>query len=350
MTDNDGIRTEDVTVCQVCGETGHVLHSMLKDALFGVAGCWKMMRCPRCRLVWLNPRPVPADLGVLYRDYSSHGPIHPPRRSGRLVVLIQRSCLDILWGYRLSNPEGVHEFAGRLPYIFPFLRDRIGSQVMWLRSQAGKELLDVGCGDGGFMAAMRDLGWKVTGVEPDPEAARKARFDRGLDVRQATLDQAGFPEGRFDVVTIGNVLEHVPDGLALLREGRRLLKPGGRMVVLTPNPESLGHRIFGRHWLGLEPPRHFVLYPPGTLRRMAGQAGFRVEELRTTVVGARDIWLESRRLRRDERVGSSRERRTTGRLSWISYAFYLLEYILSLGFSLGEETLLIAVNPSRTGR
>ncbi len=212
---------------------------------------------------------------------------------------------------------------------------------MWLRAQPGHELLDVGCGDGKFLAFMRELGWSVTGVEPDEEAAKRARLDHGLDVVPKPLEQAGFPNDRFDVITMGNVLEHLPDALEALRQGKRILKPGGRMVILTPNPGSLGHRLFGRNWRGLEPPRHFFLYPPLALRRIVARAGLAVEELRTTLVGARDIWLESRLLQKMHGGPLPGSRPPSLWVRAESYAFLLAEHLGSFAAPLGEETLLI---------
>jgi len=302
----------------------------------------------------LNPRPISDDLPILYKDYYTHGSARlrngKPGLPAKLKELYLRSGLESRWGYDLQGSGSALRCAGRFLPLLPFLRDRIGSQVMWLKKQADNELLDVGCGEGTFLAVMRDLGWKVTGVEPDAEAARRARLNHGLDILDVPFGRTDLPDGRFDVITAGSVLEHVPDGLALLKEAKRLLKPGGRIVVLTPNPESLGHGIFGRRWFALDPPRHFFLYPPRTLRRMAGEAGLQVEELRTTAVEARVNWQESRRLRRGKRTRTSGKRGTAGRSIWGSYAFYFIESILCLFAPIGETTLLVAKNPSRTGQ
>jgi 2-polyprenyl-3-methyl-5-hydroxy-6-metoxy-1,4-benzoquinol methylase len=354
MMGNEGIRTTEVNACQLCGEKGEILYARKRDALFGVSGYWNLGRCPSCRLVWLNPRPVPDEVRNLYKNYYTHDQARPRDRKrgflARLKVFCLRSGLESRWGYGSSAAKGSRRGAGRLLLCFPFMKDRIGRQVMWQKKQEGNELLDVGCGDGSFLVAMRDLGWKVTGVEPDAEAANRAKLDHGIDVLPVPFERSNLPDGRFDVITAGSVLEHVPDAPAFLREAKRLLKPGGKIIVLTPNPESLGHGLFGRHWFALDPPRHFFLYPPCTLRRMAVQAGLRVEELRTTAVEARVNLQASRRLQRGRGAQPAENRWMAGWLSWESYAFYFLESFLCLVAPLGETTLLIARNPQRIGR
>jgi len=76
--------------------------------------------------------------------------------------------------------------------------------------------------------------------------------------------------------------------LGLLRECRRILKPGGTLIILTPNIESSGHKSFGAAWLNLDPPRHLVLFSKATLRQVAEQAGLSIQRLSTS---ARSAWV-----------------------------------------------------------
>lgn len=90
----------------------------------------------------------------------------------------------------------------------------------------------------------------------------------------AGLNGFGAVESRFDVITLNHVIEHVSDPIELLRSCYRLLKLGGQLWLQTPNIDSLGSRRYGRHWRGLEPPRHLVLFDPVSLRSALHQAGF----------------------------------------------------------------------------
>jgi SAM-dependent methyltransferase len=136
-----------------------------------------------------------------------------------------------------------------------------------------RSLLDVGCGDGAFLAEARDCGWQVVGLEPDHRAAAVAR-QRGLEVRVGGLECLQAQTGAFDVITLSHVIEHLPRPVQALRDCRRLLKPGGQLWLETPNVDSLGHQVFGENWRGLEAPRHFVLFSPRALERALAAAGF----------------------------------------------------------------------------
>jgi 2-polyprenyl-3-methyl-5-hydroxy-6-metoxy-1,4-benzoquinol methylase len=143
-------------------------------------------------------------------------------------------------------------------------------------------VLDVGCGDGKTLAIMRDLGWQVFGVEPDLEAARAARKAYGIEVFAGDLDAANLESESFDAVLLHHVIEHVQDPQALLVQCRRLLRKGGRLVIMTPNLAGLGHRVFGRAWFALDPPRHLVLFTSGALKQMAQRSGLRVVKTKTS--------------------------------------------------------------------
>jgi 2-polyprenyl-3-methyl-5-hydroxy-6-metoxy-1,4-benzoquinol methylase len=77
------------------------------------------------------------------------------------------------------------------------------------------------------------------------------------------------------------VIEHVPDPASLLKECRRVLRPGGKLVVATPNCKSLGHSLFKENWRGLEPPRHLQILSPLALRRFLSEAGFKQVKIMT---------------------------------------------------------------------
>jgi 2-polyprenyl-3-methyl-5-hydroxy-6-metoxy-1,4-benzoquinol methylase len=137
---------------------------------------------------------------------------------------------------------------------------------------------------------MHQADWSVDGVDFDAKAIATASSKYGLNLRHGDLASAHFPDGTFDAVTLSHVIEHVPDPVALLGEVRRVLKPGGRMVVTTPNCESYGHREFKEHWFGLDAPRHLHIFSPQTLSEAGRRAGFRVLKAASTAASA-DIFF-----------------------------------------------------------
>lgn len=159
-----------------------------------------------------------------------------------------------------------------LPMFVRRDRELLGS-VRFVAARSEQRLLDVGCGNGSYLELMRLLGWDGTGVDTDPTAVAAA-VKAGFDVRLGTLFDAKFADGYFNVVTLSHVIEHVHDPVSLLAECRRVLAPGGELVVMTPNLESAVHRRFGCNWLHLDPPRHLVIFTIDSMRRALATAGF----------------------------------------------------------------------------
>ena len=112
----------------------------------------------------------------------------------------------------------------------------------------GTRLLDIGCGEGFFLFNASRLGYAVKGVEPSQDAAAYARKEFGLDVEAKPFEELRFPEDHFDVVTLWQVLEHMPYPLIVLKEIHRILKPGGMLVITTPDIEKIPARILKTRW------------------------------------------------------------------------------------------------------
>jgi SAM-dependent methyltransferase len=140
--------------------------------------------------------------------------------------------------------------------------------------------LDVGCGDGSFLEALAQLGWEVYGTELSPSIAATARQRLGERVRTDTMDNAGYPEASFDLITFWHVLEHMDDPRAALNHARRLIRPDGTVIIAVPNIQSLQARVFRQDWLHLDVPRHRWHFDPRTLTQLARRCGFEVEHVR----------------------------------------------------------------------
>ncbi len=140
------------------------------------------------------------------------------------------------------------------------------------RYAQGGRLLEVGCSTGFFLNAAR-LSYEVTGVEPSLWARRCAQEKLKLPVAAATLEQAGFPKDRFDVVAAIDVIEHVPDPLELMREIARVTRPGGIVYLVTPDIGSLSAKILRGRWWGLRP-AHITYFSRHTLAALLEKSGF----------------------------------------------------------------------------
>jgi 2-polyprenyl-3-methyl-5-hydroxy-6-metoxy-1,4-benzoquinol methylase len=340
MLDNEGVRAEGADRCLLCGGAGERLYSGLRDRLFRAPGVWAFFTCRGCGLVWLSPRPLPDDLAKLYATYYTHE-TEPPAVLPRLRQAVRRGVLAAAFGYHSLNGRGLASAVGAALSVIAPVRDRVGMGISYLRHTDGGRLLDIGCGGGLFLSRMRELGWDVEGVDPDPAAAALARRELGLRIFVGDLEQAGFPEQSFDAVTLNHVIEHVPDPVGLLRQAWRLVRPRGRLVVITPNVASLAHRLHRSSWYCLDPPRHLLLFSRQTLALCARQAGIPAEELRTSSRLAPHTWSASRAI---ARTGKGPPERAPTRTMVLEGALFQVveECARFMDRDAGEELLLMA--------
>jgi 2-polyprenyl-3-methyl-5-hydroxy-6-metoxy-1,4-benzoquinol methylase len=136
------------------------------------------------------------------------------------------------------------------------------------------DLIEIGCAAGFFLKSAERDGWNVTGLELMQPAVEFARERLGLTVLQKAVEDADLPVGAFDVVAIFEVIEHLSNPVATLRQLRTLLRPGGALVLSTPNMSSLSRHMLGRHWAVLNPGEHLQYFNERTLADALGRAGF----------------------------------------------------------------------------
>lgn len=139
-------------------------------------------------------------------------------------------------------------------------------------------ILDVGCATGLFLVAARKDGWETKGVEFSDYSSRIARDEHNLDVVTGKLEDAlnsGRLDGEsFDVVTLWDTAEHVPDPMATLKASWKALKPGGVLLIKTLNLDSDRAKEEGTGWHFFRPPKHLYYYSEKTLKEYLERAGF----------------------------------------------------------------------------
>jgi SAM-dependent methyltransferase len=199
---------------------------------------FRVGECLHCGTAYTVPRPSNLDryYPPVYRDY------------GRFVTRI----LGLLYDARVSR---------------------------WARLKAeGGSVLEVGCGPGLMLAAFRRRGWRVLGIERNEKVGESARQSLGLDI--VALPVEALPkDARFDLIVMFQVLEHIADPVALLRECAKRLAPGGRLIINVPNFSSWQARFARAKWFHLDPPRHLVHYTPRTLSTTLERAGLQLVSL-----------------------------------------------------------------------
>jgi SAM-dependent methyltransferase len=199
---------------------------------------------------------------------------HEPGRHGDLLACVECGTVqqpllpageELHALYRDVDDEAyLGEEAGRRATAAHVL-DLIGAQV------SGGRLLDVGCGHGLLLDEARARGFQTVGLELSRAAARHAREALELDVREVPVEAFEDGEG-FDAVVLADVLEHLDDPVAAVERCAALLRPGGALCVVTPDPSSLTARLAGRRWWGYVP-AHACLLPRATLRELLSARG-----------------------------------------------------------------------------
>ncbi len=230
--------------CNLCG-ADDTLHIAEIDG-------FHIVKCRQCGLVYVNPRYRQQQLQEIYtEEYYDHDGIN--------------NGLEF-FGYDnyVDDEENIKTtFAKRLNTIE--------------RYAARGRLLDVGCATGFFLDLARSQGWEVVGSEVSEFSAHYARQTLGLDVRLGTLKQLSFEGEAFDVVTMWDVIEHVPDPLGELREVWRILRDGGVLSIITPDAGSLIARLLGARWEEFRRVReHVYFFSRRTMRETLRKAGFGV--------------------------------------------------------------------------
>ena len=212
-----------------------------------------LVRCTACGTYRIDPPPIASDgeSGTFYTHYYEGG--NPSDE-----VSLSES------GRRPGRASRFWNVVSRVPSL----------------DGGGGRVLDVGCGEGGLCAELHAAGWRdVFGLDVSrSRVARARRNNPGVEFFDELLPNPRIAGSSMDLVVMDNVIEHMPDPVSQLAAVRDCLRPGGRLVVITPNMESGCFRLLGRRWTPeLSPHAHIFLFIPSSMRTLLARAGFEVE-------------------------------------------------------------------------
>ena len=297
-----------------------------------------------------RPVPTPEDIGKAYETYYTHdAPERPATRGAARIgpgARLLRRARDAHLARRLGyGPADAGGRSGRLAahamVAFPGGRDLADDMACFLPAPGpDNAFLEIGFGNGTQLRRMRRLGWQVTGVEQDPASAESARA-QGFPVLVGDLSSHGLADASYDGIYGSHCLEHVHEPLQTLQECRRILRPGGAVVMVTPNADSLGRRRYGANWLGLDAPRHLTVFTPSSLVDLAKQAGFSDVTVKTSSRGASLFIGCSSSIRRNGKLPQTRPLRAGDWLAGIA-SQVAESCLLAAKRDSGEELILIA--------
>ncbi len=221
------------TRCAICGSADlSILYECALDYI--TFDEFRVYECGACGVAFTHP--TPQNIG---RYYPSRYRAYSPVVLGTLKALYRRKARK--WAAAFANP-------GRV--------------------------LEVGCGPGLMLDALRQRGWDALGLERSEDAAAFGRREFGLDIRSCGVEELA-AEPVFDLIILFQVLEHMVDPAAIVSECVRRLKPGGRMVISVPNIESWQARAGGTRWMHLDIPRHLFHFSARSLTAVLCRNGFK---------------------------------------------------------------------------
>ncbi|MEE9494792.1 MAG: class I SAM-dependent methyltransferase [Gammaproteobacteria bacterium] len=254
--------------CPICGKTG-VAHSENTDLMYQGDTVYYYHQCRSCKAIYQHPTPTLEQITEFYPDDYS---IYQPPPAEKKINHIENTLLKRYGGYTGIQTSGMVDlFAPILSFFYP------EKPIQFI--PAGKAV-DVGCGNGEFLLKLQDLGWDVQGVEFNPIATDICRTN-GLTIFQGELSKAAFPDNHFDLVTAHHLVEHLAEPKTFFEEIFRILKPGGQLLIRTPNSRSLGRALFGKYWFADDVPRHLILFSPENLSLLANNTGFNTTYVNT---------------------------------------------------------------------
>jgi len=254
---------ELLTMCPLCSTPSWEEVYTTGDRHYRIPGEFRVVRCVNCSLIFLNPMYSDEELAGMYpADYYAY---QDKFQSDGFKQGLKRAL-----GFRTTTKDPRFAAPGRV--------------------------LDIGCGSGWFLRNVQDQGWTAYGVEINAAAAQIGRELGGLNIFCGTLEQAGFPPDYFDYVRSNHAFEHMSRPKEQLQEMRRILKPGGKLMLGVPNIESLAAKLFGRYWWYLGAPVHPFSYSVRTLTALLQENGFAIENVVYNgdyygILGSCQIWL-----------------------------------------------------------
>lgn len=225
----------------------------------------QLFQCRSCSMMFLNPYVSPEQLARIYENQQKLTEAH-----SRLSSYFQ-------------NLEG-----SQTEKFYDHCLEKISS---WIPGPT-RSLLDIGAGNGYFLWRAKQKGWSVKGIDPSVENSQFAREHFQIQITPASFENYA-AEGLFDCLTLWDIIEHVPDPLGMLQKAYSLLKPGGILLIATPNHDSLINFLAEASYcfsLGvfqgamelLFVPEHILYFTVRTIRPAVEHSGFSILELSKT--------------------------------------------------------------------
>jgi 2-polyprenyl-3-methyl-5-hydroxy-6-metoxy-1,4-benzoquinol methylase len=211
---------------------------------------YTIVECAACQLRYVSPMPTPEELTAHYQDTAY---------------------------FEGESEQGYLNYADMKKALLPHFQRRL--QLLEAQLPQRGKILDVGCAAGYFLEAAQQRGWQICGVELSQEMAHNAAELLHVPVYIAL---GAVPDRDFNAITLWEVIEHLPDPIDTLRQLWDRLRPGGRLMLSTPNNGHWRALRAREQWVGYRPPSHLQYFTRATLADALRRAGFEHIDVRGT--------------------------------------------------------------------
>lgn len=237
------------TSCPVCGSTA--IHAVFSAKDHTVSRkLFPIFECSDCSLRFTQDIPSQDEIGAFYKseDYISH--------TNTSKGLVSQLYKTVRKGTLAKKQKLVQRFTAL----------EIGN------------LLDVGSGTGAFASHMKNAGWEVTALEPDPDARKLGKQVFKIESNPLE-DFFTLPKGQFDAITLWHVMEHVHELHRYVEQFKVLLKPAGKLFIAVPNFTSRDAQIYKEYWAAYDVPRHLYHFSPEAMHTLMSNHGLKIEKI-----------------------------------------------------------------------
>jgi len=260
-------------LCKICNNRLTAFYRGMFDNRHGYTGKFDLLRCSLCSFIQTYPQISSKRLSNIYTKYY-------PKRDANIKEIVQNSKTIP------SQKE---------------IKSNGWETTCHFQTKRGQKVLDVGCGTCQSLLEIKRLGGEAWGIEVDKNSQKVAKKLK-LKFHLGTIHNCKFPKKYFDLITASQVIEHEPNPLKFLQECKKLLKPGGKIILSFPNTEAFFRKLWGRNWLHWHVPYHLNHFNKKSFGILTKNAGLKTESLKTVTP---NLWtiLQIRSVLNSPKVG-----------------------------------------------
>jgi 2-polyprenyl-3-methyl-5-hydroxy-6-metoxy-1,4-benzoquinol methylase len=266
------IKTTDDSMCPICGNRANRILYYKNEKFDTGSFFYRILRCDNCRHFFSMPTTALKQSESIYeasRAVFLNDLERTNKKIKRLNSPLRKFILKEYLGYQKKPSKNILKYLCAL-----FLSKFTSSNILPFYKEGG--ILDVGCNNGLYLHLLRNIGWRVWGVEIDRNACKLAK-ELNMNIFCGNLEEAGFSEEFFDVVRFNQVLEHIPDPKKTIKEAMRILKKDGRIYISVPNARSFAFFLFKDAYLGTG---HVHGFTPGSIKYFCEDLGLKIKSIR----------------------------------------------------------------------